>query len=216
MTADSDLQKQVLTELAWVPSITASHIGVTAKNGVVTLSGHVETYIQKLAAENALRHVKGVKAVAQEIEVRLPSDLSVADDDIAAAASQRIAWDVALPHNAVIAKVEKGWVILTGKVGWQYQKEAAEQDVLGLRGVVGITNRITLTPRVDVANLTDDIQFALGRSWLFDPETVHVRADGGKVFLSGTVPSWHDRNLASTTAWSAPGTADVVNNLIIM
>jgi len=215
MSADSNLQKLVLAELAWEPSVTAGHIGVTAKGGMVTLTGHVETYVQKFAAERAVRRIKGVKAVAEEIEVRLPSGLSDADDDIASAAAQRLEWNVALPRNAIIAKVEKGWVTLTGEVGWHYQKEDAEHDVRGLRGVIGVTNHIALTPRVNVANLSDEIQFALGRSWMFDSEAVHVRAEGGKVFLTGSVPSWHDRNLVSTTAWSAPGTTEVWNELSI-
>jgi osmotically-inducible protein OsmY len=216
MSADTDLQKRVLAELAWEPRVTAGHIGVTAKAGMVTLTGHVETYVQKFAAEKAVRSVKGVKAVAEEIEVRLPTGLSDADDDIATAAAQRLEWNVGLPRNAIIAKVEKGWVTLTGDVGWHYQKDDAEHDVRGLRGVIGVTNRIKLTERVNVANLSDDIQHALGRSWMFDLETVHVRAEGGKVFLSGSVPNWHDRNLATTTAWSAPGTTEVHNDLAIV
>ncbi len=215
MSADSDLQKLVLSELAWEPSVTAGHIGVTAKSGVVTLSGHVETYVQKFAAEKAVRRVKGVRAVAEEIEVRFSSGVSHADDDIAAAAAQSIAWNASLPHNAVIAKVEKGWVTLTGQVGWHYQQEAAEHDVRSLRGVIGVTNSISLKPRVNTANLSDDIMHALGRSWFFDKETVHVRSAGGKVYLTGTVPSWHDRELAATTAWSAAGTTDVENDLTI-
>ncbi len=216
MSTDSDLQKLVLSELAWEPSVTAGHIGVTAKAGVVTLSGHVESYVQKFAAEKAVRRVKGVKAVAEEIEVRLPSGASHADDDIASAAAHCIAWDVALPRDAIIAKVEKGWVTLTGQVGWHYQQEAAEHDVRGLHGVIGLTNSITLKPRVNVANLSDDIMNAMGRSWFFDKETVHVRANGGKVTLTGTVPSWYDRELAETTAWSSAGTTAVENDLAIV
>ena len=215
MSKDSELQKLVLSELAWEPSVTAGHIGVTALNGVVTLSGHVETYMQKFAAEKAVRRVKGVKAVAEEIEVRLPSGVRHADDDIAAAAAQHISWDVSLPHDSVMAKVEKGWVTLTGQVGWHYQQEAAEHDVRGLHGVIGVSNDITLKPRVNVANLSDDIMHAMDRSWFFDKETVHVRAEGGKVILTGSVPSWHDRMLASTTAWSAAGTTEVENDLTI-
>ncbi len=215
MSADSELQKLVLSELAWEPSVTAGHIGVTAKAGVVTLSGHVETYVQKFAAEKAVRQVKGVKAVAEEIEVRLPSGVSHADDDIAAAAAQRIAWDVALPRDAIVAKVEKGWVTLTGQVGWHYQQEAATLDVSGLHGVIGVTNNIKLKPRVNVANLSGDIMNAMGRSRYFDQETVHVRADGGKVTLTGSVPSLYDRQLASRTAWSAAGTTEVENDLAV-
>jgi osmotically-inducible protein OsmY len=215
MSIDSDLQKLVLSELAWEPSVTAGHIGVTAKAGVVTLSGHVESYLQKRAAERVVRRVKGVKAVVEEIEVRLPSAASHADDEIAAAAVQRIAWDSSLPRHAIAIKVEKGWVTLSGEVGWHYQYEAAEDDIHSLQGVVGVTNRITLKPRVNVQNLSDDIMSAMGRSWLFDKETVHVRAEDGKVTLTGTVPTLSDRDLATKTAWAASGTTEVRNDLAI-
>ena len=215
MSKDSDLQKRVLSELAWEPSVTDGHLGVTAKDGMVTLSGHVRSYAEKIAAERAVRRVKGVRAITEEIEVRLPADLSHADHDIATTAVQAIARDTSLPHNAIVVAVENGWVTLTGEVGWHYRQEAAERDVRGPRGVVGVTDAITLRPKVNVANLSDDIMTAMGRSAFFDRETVHVRSEGGKVFLTGSVPTWHDRFLASSTAWSAAGTTDVVNDLTV-
>ncbi len=216
MSTDSELQKLVLAELTWEPSVTAGHIGVTAKAGVVTLSGHVETYIQKFAAEKAVRRVKGVRAVAEEIEVRVPTGLSRTDDEIATVAANQLSWDVSLPRDSIMAKVEKGWVTLTGQVGWHYQQQAAEQDVHGLHGVIGVTNHITLKPRVNTANLSDDIMHAIGRSWFFDDESVHVRADeNGRVTLTGSVPSLHDWDLASTTVWSAAGTTQVFNNISV-
>jgi osmotically-inducible protein OsmY len=216
MSIDRELQKRVLAELTWEPRVVAAHIGVTAKGGVITLSGHVETYVQKFAAEQAVRRVKGVKAVAEEIEVRLPLGLNDADDDIAAAAANQLAWDVSLPRSGIVAKVEKGWITLTGQVEWHYQQQAAEQDVRGLRGVIGVTNRITLKPRVNTEHLSDDITHALGRSWFYDDESVHVRADSnGRVTLTGSVASLHDRDLASVTAWSTAGTTEVFNNISI-
>ncbi len=216
MTDDRQLQKDVLAELGWEPKVTAAHIGVTAKNGVVALTGHVENYMEKNAAEAAAGRVKGVKAVAEELEVRLPSSFRRADDDIAAAALKRLEWNSAVPKDAVKVKVEKGWVTLTGQVEWHYQQEAAGQDVQWLSGVVGVSNNVSIQPRVNAANISDDISRALHRSWFFDPKTVNVSAQGGKVILTGTVNSWYDRQLAATTAWAAPGATAVENDIAVV
>jgi osmotically-inducible protein OsmY len=207
MSHDSRLQKAVLAELNWEPSVVAAHIGVTANAGVVTLTGHVETYAEKHAAETAARRVKGVNAVAGDIEVRLAFDRQRSDDDIAAAAIDRLAWDVSVPRDAVKVTVEGGWITLTGQVDWWYQKEAAEQDVRRLFGVVGVSNQTTIRPRINVSNLGDDITHALNRSWFFDPRTITVTAQDGVVRLSGNVRSPHARNVAAVTAWAAGATA---------
>jgi osmotically-inducible protein OsmY len=216
MSNDHDLQKSVLAELSWEPSVTAAHIGVTANEGVVTLTGHVESFAEKHAAEMAARRVKGVKAVAEEIEVRLAFDTRRNDTEIAAAAIERLAWDVAIPRDAVTVKVENGWVTLTGQVDWHYQHEAAEQNIRPLFGVVGVSNQIAIKPRVDTRNIGDDIMHALHRSWFFDPKTITVTADRGTVRLSGTVRSVHERQVAATTAWAAPGTTAVENDIVIV
>jgi osmotically-inducible protein OsmY len=195
--------------------VTAGHIGVTAVGGVVTLSGHVESYAEKRAAEAAAHRVKGVKAVAEEIEVRLPVETERSDADIAAAAIERLAWNASVPKDSVSVRVEQGWVTLTGQVEWWYQKDAVEQDVRPLLGVRGVSNQTTIRPRVDTANLTDEITHALHRSWFFDPELVHVRADGGRVVLTGTVQSIHEREIAGRTAWSAPGATNVENDIAV-
>jgi osmotically-inducible protein OsmY len=215
MSNDSHLQQAVRAELSWDPSIDAAHIGVTATNGIVTLSGHVATFAQKQAAEAASRRVKGVKGVAEEIEVRLPFEMSRPDDEIAAAAIEGLGWDVAVPRDAVIVTVESGWVTLSGQVEWQYQREAAEQDIRRLSGVVGVFNLIGIKPRVDVQNVSDAITHALHRSWFFDPKAVTVTAQGGKVRLMGIVDTPHDRQLAAATAWAAPGVTDVENDIRI-
>lgn len=215
MYEDSELQQAVLAELKWEPSVTAAHIGVAANAGVVTLSGHVDTYAGKHAAETAARRVKGVKAVAEEIEVRLPFDVRRTDDEIAAAVLDRLAWNVSITRDSVAVKVEKGWVTLTGQVGWWYQRDAVEKDVRPLMGVVGVSNQITIKPKVNALNLTDDITHALHRSWFFDPEEVHVTAEGGHVRLTGTVHSWHERQVAGSTAWAAPGATAVENDLMV-
>ena len=216
MSHDNHLQQAVLAELRWDPSVTATHLGVSANAGIVTLTGHVESFAQKHAAEMAVRRVKGVKAVAEEIEVRLLVDTKRSDADIAAAALDRLAWNVAVPHDTVQVTVENGWLTLTGQVDWNYQKEAAEQDVRRLYGVVGVSNQTTIKPRVNITNVSDDITHALHRSWFFDPKMIGVTADGGKVRLSGTVHSWHDRQVAADTAWAAPGATDVENDIAVV
>lgn len=216
MSHDSKLQQAVLAEFEWEPSVTAGHIGVTANGGVITLTGHVESYAKKLAAETAARRVKGVKAVAEEIEVQLPFDVTRGDDEIAAAAVSRLAWDVSVPRDSVKVQVEKGWVTLSGQLDWHYQKEAVEQNIRSLFGVVGVTNRMTITPKVNTSNLSDDINHALRRSWFFNPDDIKVSADGGHVLLTGTVHSPHDRQVAAATAWSAPGATQVENDIAVV
>jgi osmotically-inducible protein OsmY len=216
MSQDSKLQQAVLEELSWEPSVTAAHIGVSANAGVVTLTGHVDNYAAKAAAENAVRRVKGVRAVAEEMEVHLPMDTRRDDAAIAAAAIERLAWNVSVPRDAITVSVEKGWVALSGEVDWWYQKDAAEQDVRRLWGVVGVSNQVTIKARVDTAGLSDDITHALHRSWFFDPNTVKVTAKGGRVKLTGTVRSWQERQTAASTAWAAPGAISVENDLAVV
>jgi osmotically-inducible protein OsmY len=216
MSHDSHLQKAVLEELNWEPSVTAAHLGVTANAGVITLSGHVESFVQKHAAEMAVRRVKGVKAVAEEIEVRLPYETKRSDEEIAGAAIGRFEWDVSIPRDTIKVTVDKGWVTLTGEVNWHYQKDAASMDVRALFGVVGVSNQVTIKPTVNTSNISDDITHALGRSWFFDPKTISVTAQGGKVRLTGTVNSWHDRQVAASTAWAAPGATAVENDIAVI
>ena len=214
MNNDHQLKTDVQAELAWEPSISADHIGVTAKDGVVTLSGHVDTYLQKMAAETAAGRVKGVKALAEEIEVHLPSHIKHGDDEIAAAALNRMSWDVSVPKDVVKVKVEKGFVTLTGTVDQYYQKDAAAWDVRLLTGVTGVANQITVKPHPNILTISDDIRHALHRSWMFD-DNIKVSATGGKVHLTGNFESWDDRELAAATAWAAPGTTAVNNDILV-
>jgi len=216
MSQDSKLQQAVLAELEWEPSVNPAHIGVTANAGVVTLTGHVEDYTQKHAAEAAAGRVKGVKAVAEKLEVKLPFDVRRDDEAIAAAAVDRLGWDVSVPRDAVKVRVEHGWVTLSGEVDWWFQGQAAEQAVKHLMGVVGVSNATTIKPRVDTATLSDDITHALHRSWFFDPKTVQVTAERGQVRLTGTVHSQHDRQLAAETAWAAQGATGVQNLITVV
>ena len=216
MMSDTLLRDKVQTELGWEPRLDAGNIGVTAKSGVVTLTGNVPTFAEKHAAEVATRRVRGVKAVAEELEIRLPFSVKRDDRDIATAIVNRLAWDTQIPHDRVKATVEKGRVVLTGEVEWQFQKEAAEDHVRYLMGVVGVSNQLTLRPRVNTAIVRDDIDHALDRSWFFDPETIHVTADGGKIKLTGTARTPHDRMLAELTAWAAPGATSVENDILVV
>ena len=216
MSQDSQLKQAVLSELNWEPSVDSAHIGVTAKDGVVTLMGHVATYGQKQAAESAARRVKGVSAVAEEIEVNLPFETKRGDDDIAAAVVDRLSWDASIPRDSVKVKVEKGWVTLTGEVDWYYQKSAVEQEIRWLFGVVGVSNQVTIKLRPDTGKIGDDISHALHRSWLFDSKTINVSATGGHIRLTGTVRSPYESQVAATTAWAAPGATAVENDLRIV
>jgi len=215
MSDDKQLKQAVLDELKWEPSVNAAHIGVTAKDGVVTLMGHVESYWEKSVAEKAARRVKDVKAVAEEIEVRLPFSVKHGDEEIASSAVNRLKGDGSVPKDAIKVSVEKGWVTLTGEVDWHYQQVAAADDVRGIWGVIGVSNQITVKPRPDTSKIRDNILVALDRSW-FDPATINVSAQGGKVTLSGTVESWYERDEATSAAWAASGTTSVVNNLAIV
>lgn len=215
MFTDKNLQDNVMAELNWEPRVNAAHIGVTAKAGVVTLSGHVETYSEKNAAEEAAWRVKGAKGIAQEIEVRLPNSIKHTDEQIAEAALSRLSWDVTVPKNSTAVKVQDGWITLTGEVEWQYEKMDAEYDVARILGVTGVSNQITLSPRVNTTDISNGIRTALHRSWFFDPDTITVKADGGKVKLSGTANSWHDREVAASTAWAARGATSVQNDITV-
>jgi osmotically-inducible protein OsmY len=215
MFQDRMLQKAVLDELRWEPSVTAGHIGVVAHDGVVTLTGHVESFVEKHAAGTAARRVKGVKAVAEEILVDLPFDRRRTDEDIAAAAVDRLAWDVSIPGDAVTVTVENGHVILTGQLDWHYQRQAAEQDVRGLLGVTRVTNQISIKPQVDTELLSDDLMHAFHRSWFFDPARITVTAAEGRIRLTGSVNSPHERQLAGETAWAAPGATAVDNDIVV-
>ena len=216
MSDERHIQQAVLDELRWEPRLEAAHIGVTVHQGVVTLGGHVETYAEKHDSAVAAHRVKGVKAVANEIEVRLPVDDQRTDEDIAAAALERLAWDVTIPDRTVHLSVEDGWVTLSGEVDWQYQRENAEQALQRLLGVTGISNEIVIKKQVDAGHISDEIMHALHRSWFFDPKTIDVRVDDGTVHLTGTVHSPHDRQLAAASAWAAPGVIDVRNDIAIV
>ena len=216
MSQDDKLREAVVAELGWEPSVVAAHIGVTANAGVVTLTGRVDTLAQKIAAETAARRVKGVMAVAEEIEIRLSSGAARSDEELAMAAVNRIAWDVTLPVGAVQVQVDDGWITLTGQLDWQYQRQAVERDVHGMVGVIGVSNETTIRPTGEAGDIKAGIMHALNRSWLDDPDGLTVSIDGGKVRLTGSVKSPRDRDLAAGIAWAALGTTAVENDIRII
>lgn len=215
MTDDASLQQRVIDELQFDPSLDAAHIGVSVRNGIVTLNGHVESFVEKAAAERAARRVRGVKAVAQEIEVRLRGDKRTADDEIAARAIKLLEWDVAVPHEAIQIKVTHGIVTLSGTVDWAYQSAEAEYDVRKLSGVKAVINELRVRPQANVTDVRAQIRGAFERSAELDASRVAVEATAGKIVLSGKVRSWTERQDAERAAWSAPGVTAVENQLEI-
>jgi osmotically-inducible protein OsmY len=215
MTNETQLRDSVLKELAFEPSVDAVHVGVSVENGIVSLTGHVATYAEKLAAEAAARRVRGVRGIAEEIEVRFASDKKSADDQIAKRAIDIIDWDVTVPDGAIVVKVERGWVTLTGEVEWQYQRKAAEDDVRRLTGVKGVINQIKLKPCVTSSDVEHRIEDALRRQAEVEANGIRISVDAGKVRLDGTVQSWHERGVVQHAAWSVPGVRSVEDHLKI-
>ena len=212
---DQSLKQSVLDELNWEPSVKAAHIGVTARNGVVTLTGHVESYAEKWAAERSAERVTGVKAIAEKLDVRYPSTLDHGDELLARRALELLSWDVFVPKDKVKVKIEKGWVTLTGAVDYYFQKHNAESGIRKLHGVMGVSNEITIKPSVETSDVRGNIKSALSRYAQLEADRISVAADGGHVTLTGHVDSFHERNLAATTAWSAPGVTHVENLLTV-
>ncbi len=211
---DDALKKNVEAELEWEPSIDAAHIGVAVENGVVTLSGHVETYAEKARAENAAKRVRGVRAIAQEIEVRPKHSNTHADDEIAKRAVNLLTWDVMVP-DTVQVKVQNGWITLSGKAKWQFQRNAAEENIRKLGGVVGVTNLIEIEHRVDASGIKNRIEEALKRNAQIEAGRVRVETVGGEVTIEGTVHSWQERDAVEQAAWAAPGVKSVVDRVRI-
>ena len=212
---DSEIRRKVTAELEWDPSIDATAIGVAVKDGVVTLSGSVVSYSQKKEAERITKRVPGVKAVAEDLTIKLPGGTERSDADIAQSVVSGLRFNVAVPHGCIQATVENGWVTLEGEVEWQYQKSAAENTIKYLMGVRGVSNSITIKPHVSAADVKSKIESAFARRAQLDANQIRVESTDGKVILRGSVHSWSEREQAEQAAWSAPGVSKVENNVIV-
>ena len=213
---DHKLRQDVVDELEWEPSIDARKIGVAVDNGIVTLTGHVSTYAEKTNAEKAIKHLHGVLAVANDVEVKLPTTAERDDADIARSVVNALEWNVAVPKEKINVLVSRGWVTLEGSVDWYYQKREAEEAVRVLSGVRGVTNKILVSARkIAPADVKAKIEAALTRNAEIDAKRIVVETTDGQVTLRGNVRSWVEREDAVNAAWAAPGVTKVVDRIAI-
>ncbi len=213
--SDITLRQDIIDELDFDPSIDSANIGVAVSDGVVTLTGHVRSYAEKVAAERVVQRVKGVRGLAQEIEVRYPDEKKSADDEIAKRALKIMTWDMTIPSDKIQVKVHQGWITLSGEVEWNFQRAGAENAVRKLSGVLGVTNLVTVRPRIEASNIKHLIEDALKRNAGIEANAIKVGVTGGKVTLEGKVHAWYERGLAERAAWAAPGVSAVEDRLTI-
>jgi osmotically-inducible protein OsmY len=215
MESGKQLQRRVLDELDWEPSVDAAHIGVAINDGVVTLTGSVRTYAEKISAEQATKRLVGVRAVANDLEVRPIFPAQPNDTEIAQAVLRALEWDVAVPHELIKTRVAAGVVTLEGQVESWYQRQATEKAVRGLRGVTGIVNHVAIRPVAKAADVKSRIESAFRRSAEIDARQIHVDTSDGRVTLRGRVRSWAERQEAESAAWAAPGVTKVDDELTV-
>ena len=212
---DYDLKQAVLAELEWAPEVDASKVSISAEDGVVTLTGRVHSYTEKQNAEEIAKRVHGVKGVANDIDVAVTIGEQRDDTDIAQCAVNALQWNSRVPKDRITVTVRKGWVTLEGEVEWNYQRRAAEDAVRSLRGIHGMSNAITISPRAAAADVKNKIEAALRRSAELDAKHIEVETADGSVTLTGSVRSWMERDDAVNAAWSAPGVTKVVDRMTI-
>ncbi|MEO6523312.1 MAG: BON domain-containing protein [Mucilaginibacter sp.] len=215
MKTNEELQRDVQNAIKWEPLLNAAEIGVTAKDGVITLTGVVDSYSKKTEAENAAKSVTGVKAVAETIEVNYGSSFKKNDTEIANEVLNAWKWNWEVPADKIKVKVESGWVTLEGELEWNYQREAAKKAVANLTGVKGVSNNITIKSESKDAVEQAAVECALERSWSIDDEDVDVKVKGNRVTLTGTVSSLYQKDEAGRLAWNAPGVYSVDNELLV-
>ncbi len=215
MKTDAQLQQDILRELSWDPAVKSTDIGVIVQDGVVTLTGNLTTHAEKHAVEHAVQRVRGVRAMAVEMHVRLVPALERNDADIALAAERALEWNVLVPDNGIQIVVENGWLTLSGEVAWAYEREAAERSVRDLIGVVHVNNLIIVKPTVRTGSVERSIHDALARQAEREAKHIQVAVNGSFVTLRGTVRSWAERTAAQGAALAAPGVSAVVNELTV-
>lgn len=213
--SDIQLQKNIIDELSYRPNINSNNIGVSVKNGIVTLTNTVSSWAEKVAVDDAIKKIGGVKGIANELEIDLPSTHKQNDTDIAEIAVRQLQWDIAVPDKEIKVEVEKGVLTLTGKVEWEYQKRAAEQAVQYIFGVKRIVNRIGVTPVSSSKEVKHDIEKALERMAQTEANKIQVETQGSKAILRGNVDSWFIREEIEKAAWMAPGIGYVENYISI-
>lgn len=216
VSIDADIQRTVLEELKGDARVHAYEIGVSVKDGVVTLFGYVDSYVKKLAAQEAALRVHGVRAIANDIQVRLPGEGVRNDTDLARAARETLQWDVEVPADRLKVTVSNGWVTLDGEVEYVFQKQAAERAIKHMVGVSGVSNLVVVKPRMTPQNLQQEIERALLRNAQIDARNIQVEVQGSKVILRGTVSSYAEQAAAASAAWAQPGITDVENLIVVI
>ncbi|MEK1888398.1 MAG: BON domain-containing protein [Phyllobacterium sp.] len=214
--SDSSLRQDIFDELEYEPSIDAAHVDVAVKDGIVTLTGNVSSFAQRMSLRDAVLRVRGVRAVVQEIEVVPAGTHAVTDEEIARRTVAMLNWNVVVPENAVQVEVRQGWVQLTGNVEWQYQNDAAESAIWRMPGVVGVSNNIKIVPAVTPADIKKRIKAALKRDAALEAQAVTVSVTDGTVRLEGRLKTWTERRAATRAAWSAPGVRVVENHITLV
>jgi osmotically-inducible protein OsmY len=215
MKSDSELKKDVLAELAWDPLVPEARVGVSENDGVVTLTGHLDSYSEKIATRRAVERVSGLKALAMEIDVIPLGVHQRSDTEIATAVEHALSWNTSVPQDRIKVTVEKGWVTLGGEVDWNFQRRAVERLVRPLKGVVGISDNIQLKAAAVPVNLTNRIQDALVRQAMREAKRIEIATEGSVVTLRGAVHSWAERSAVEGATWSAPGVSRVNNQLTV-
>jgi osmotically-inducible protein OsmY len=215
MKTNEELQKDVQNAIKWEPLLNAAEIGVTAKDGVVSLTGVVDSYAKKLEAEDAAKNVAGVKAVVEKIEIKLSSSWNKSNVDIANEVLTALKSNWVVPKDKVKVKVEDGWITLDGELPWNYQKEAARKTVTYLSGVKGVTNNIKIKPEMHDTIEKENVELALARNWSINSQDVNVKVSGTKITLTGRVSSWYQKEEAGRIAWNTPGVWSIDNELVV-